>query len=266
VLRRAESDLERLEQAVKTNAVSQQEVTRARAERDQAEAALLGSRSELQNAEIELGYTTIKSPINGLISRHLVDAGNLVGQTGATVLATVRTINPIYAYFEISERQLARILEARGGHDGELDSDDDGNVATLVLRETDHEIVGRIDSMDNAVDTSTGTIMLRAVFPNPDARIFPGFFVGVRIAGEVLKDAVVVEERAIGTDLGGKYLYVVGEGNVVEQRYVEIGPENEDGTIVILEGIKPNERYVVEGLLRARPGLPVTPGTTATGA
>ena len=95
--------------------------------------------------------------------------------------------------------------------------------------------------------------MLRAVFPNPEARIFPGFFVGVRIAGDILKDALVVQERAIGTDLGGKYLYVVGEDNVVEQRYVELGPE--DGSdIVVLEGIEPGERYVVEGLLRARPG------------
>ena len=264
-LRRAESDLARLEQAVKTNAVSQQEVTRARAERDQAEASLLASRAELQNAEIELGYTTIKSPIEGLISRHLVDAGNLVGQTGTTVLATVRTMNPIYADFEISERQLARLLEARGGHDGSIDVEDEASNATLLLRETEHEIAGHIDSLDNTVDTSTGTIMLRAVFPNPDARIFPGFFVGVRIAGEILKDAIVVEERAIGTDLGGKYLYVVGEDNVVERRYVELGPE-EKGAIVVLEGIKQGERYVLDGLLRARPGLPVNPKTQAGGA
>jgi RND family efflux transporter MFP subunit len=264
-LRRAESDLARLEQAVKTNAVSQQEVTRARAERDQAEASLLASRAELQNAEIELGYTTIKSPIDGLISRHLVDAGNLVGQTGTTVLATVRTMDPIYADFEISERQFARLLEAHGGHGGEIDSDDDVNLATLVLRETGREIVGHIDSLDNTVDTSTGTIMLRAEFPNPDAKIFPGFFVGVRILGEILRDSIVVEERAIGTDLGGKFIYVVGDDNVVEQRYVELGPE-EKGDIVVLKGIEPGEQYIVEGLLRARPGLPVTPKTQAGGA
>lgn len=264
-LRRAESDLDRLEQAVKTNAVSQQEVTRARAERDQADAALLGSRAELQNAEIELGYTTIKSPIEGLISRHLVDAGNLVGRSRNTVLATVRTIDPIYAYFEISERQFARLLEARGGHDGSIDEEDEAAAATLILRETDHEILGHLDAMDNTVDTATGTIMLRGVFPNPDARLFPGFFVGVRIFGEILKDAIVVEERAIGTDLGGKYLYVVGGDNVVEQRYVELGPEDEGG-MVVLEGIEQGERYIVEGLLRARPGLPVTPKTGGGGA
>ena len=106
--------------------------------------------------------------------------------------------------------------------------------------------------------------MVRGVFPNPDARIFPGFFVGVRIAGEILKDALVVEDRAIGTDLGGKYIYVVGDDNVVEQRYVELGPE-EKGTVVVLEGIEQGEQYVVEGLLRARPGMPVTPKTQTGG-
>ena len=107
---------------------------------------------------------------------------------------------------------------------------------------------------------------MRAVFPNPEARIFPGFFVAVQILGEELEDAIVIEERAVGTDLGGKYLYVVGEDDVVEQRYVELGPEGEDGTIAVLEGLNEGERYIVEGLLRARPGLPVTPKTAAEGA
>jgi RND family efflux transporter MFP subunit len=264
-LRRAESDLERLEQAVKTNAVSQQEVTRARAERDQAEASLLASRSELQNAEIELGYTTIKSPIDGMISRHLVDAGNLVGQTGTTVLATVRTLDPIYAYFEVDERTFARMLEIRGGYRGPSEQVEDKSPATIILRETGREIQGYLDSFDNAVDTGTGTITIRGIFPNPDGRIFPGFFVAVQIEAATLEDAVVVRERAIGTDLGGKFLFVVGENNVVERRYVELGPE-EEGSIVVLEGIEPNERYIVEGLLRARPGLPVTPKTASEGA
>ncbi len=264
-LRRAESDLDRLEQAVKTNAVSQQEVTRARAERDQAEAALQASRTELQNAEIELGYTTITSPIDGLISRHLVDAGNLVGQTGTTVLATVRTIDPIYAYFEVDERTFARILNLRGGHKAESRPSEERVVVNLVLEETGHEIEGKIDSFDNAVDTGTGTISVRGVFPNPEALIFPGFFVAVQLEAETLKGAVVVEERALGTDLGGKYLYVVGEGNVVEQRSVELGPSVE-GDVVVREGIEAGERYIVDGLLRARPGLPVTPKTTPEGA
>ena len=104
-LRRAESDLERLQQAVKTNAVSEQEVTRARAERDQAAAAVLESRAALTNAQLELGYTTVESPLDGMVSRrNLVDRGNLVGAGEATLLTTVRTIDPMFAYFEVTER------------------------------------------------------------------------------------------------------------------------------------------------------------------
>jgi len=264
-LRAAESDLERLELAIKTNAVSQQEVTRARAERDQAGAALLAARAELQNADIELAYTKIESPIDGMISRNLVDAGNLVGQS-PTILATVRQIDPIYAYFEIDERRFAHILKARGGHNPDPEDDSNRAAATLILEETDHEVTGRVDSVDNTVDTSTGTIMLRAVFENPDALLFPGMYVQIQLDGEVIEGATLIDERAVGADLGGKYVYTLGEGNVVEQRYVEVGPRQDDGTVVILDGLEGDERYIVEGLLRARPGRPVTPEDAAGGA
>ena len=95
--------------------------------------------------------------------------------------------------------------------------------------------------------------------------IFPGFFVKVSIEGEVLKDAVIVQEKAVGTDLGGKYLYVLGDGNVVEQRPVDLGESQPDGTITVLNGLDAGETYIVEGLLKARPGMPVTP-TTSTGS
>ncbi len=260
-LRRAESDLERLEQAVRTNAVSQQEVTRARAERDQASAAMLEANAALTNAEIQLGYTTVESPINGMASRNLVDLGNLVGAGEATLLTTVRRIDPLFAYFEVSERFMAQILEQRGGH---KDSGSDEDLpATLVLKETGLVIEGKVDAVDNTVDPATGTIQLRAVFPNSDAKVFPGFFVHVRLPGELLENAVLVEETAVGTDLGGRYVMVVGDDNVVERRYVEPGPLQEDNTRVVLQGLEPGERYITVGLQRARPGMPVTPKETA---
>jgi len=256
-LRRAESDLERLEQAVETNAVSQQEVTRARAERDQASAALLEAQAALTNAEIQLDYTTVESPIDGLVSRNLVDLGNLVGAGEATLLTTVRRIDPIFAYFEVSERFIAQQLEARGGHQ---DPGVGAEVpATLVLKETGLEIEGKVDAVDNTVDPATGTIQLRAIFPNADAKVFPGFFIQVRLPGEFLENALLVEETALGTDLGGRYVMVVGDGNVVEKRYIEPGPLQGDKTRVVLEGLEPGERYITVGLQRARPGMPVTP-------
>lgn len=256
-LRRAESDLERLEQAVETNAVSQQEVTRARAERDQASAALLETQAALTNAEIQLNYTMVRSPIDGLVSRNLVDLGNLIGAGEATLLTTVRRIDPIFAYFEVSERFIAQALEQRGGHHNPGTADQ--MPATLVLEETGLEIEGKVDAVDNTVDPATGTIQLRAIFPNADSKIFPGFFIRVRLPGAFLENALLVEETALGTDLGGRYVMVVGDDNVVERRYIEPGPLQEDKTRVILDGLEPGERYITVGLQRARPGMPVTP-------
>ena len=263
-LRRAESDLERLEQAVKTNAVSEQEVTRARAERDQASASLLEAEAALTTAEIQLGYTTVKAPIDGLVSRNLVDLGNLVGAGEATLLTTVRRIDPIFAYFEVSERFIAAQLDQSGGHrePGTGENLD----ATLLLKETGLEIEGKVDAVDNTVDAATGTIQIRAIFPNPDARVFPGFFVHVRLPGDLIENAVLVEETAIGTDLGGRYVMVVGPDNIVEKRPIEPGPLQDDMTRVVLEGLEPGERYITVGLQRARPGLPVTPVQAGSGS
>jgi RND family efflux transporter MFP subunit len=263
-LARAESDLDRLEQAVQTNAVSQQEVTRARAERDQASAGMLQAQAELTNTEIQLEYTTIETPIDGLVSRNFVDMGNLVGAGESTLLTTVRQINPIYAYFEVSERFVAQSLEQRGGH---KDPGTDEPVrATLLLEETGHEIEGEIDSLENTVDASTGTIRVRGIFPNADARIFPGFFVRVRLPGEFYENALLVEETALGTDLGGRYLMIVGDGDIVERRYIKPGQLQDDNTRLILSGLEPGERYITKGLQRARPGMPVTPKTAGSGS
>lgn len=263
-LRRAESDLDRLEQAVRTNAVSEQEVTRARAERDQASAALLEARAALTQAEIQLGYTTVESPVAGLVSRNLVDVGNLVGGLEATLLATVRQVDPIYAYFDVSERLIARTLAEQGGHTGPTSGRE--TPLTLVLKETGYEVEGRIDAIDNTVDPATGTMQVRGIFPNTNAKVLPGFFVHVRIPGDTLDDALLVEETALGTDLGGRYLMIVGDDNVVEKRYVEPGPLEEGSLRVILEGLSAGERYVSKGLQRARPGMPVTPKNAGDGS
>ncbi|MEX1311362.1 MAG: efflux RND transporter periplasmic adaptor subunit [Candidatus Sulfomarinibacteraceae bacterium] len=267
-LARAESDLDRLEQAVRTNAVSQQEVTRARAERDQASAAMLQAEAELTNAEIQLEYTTVESPIDGLVSRNYVDLGNLVGAGEATLLTTVRQIDPIYAYFEVSERFIAQALDERGGHQGPGQTREMS--ATLLLDETGLEIEGRLDSLENTVDTGTGTIRVRGIFPNSDARVFPGFFVRVRLPGELLEDALLVEESALGTDLGGRYLMIVAKDDegrdIVERRYVEPGPLQPDQSRVILSGLDAGETYITVGLQRARPGMPVTPKAAGSGS
>ena len=134
-------------------------------------------------------------------------------------------------------------------------------VATLI--DEDFPFSGPIDYVSNEVDSATGTIQVRAVLANEEMRLFPGLFVRVRIPIQMLEDAVLIREEALGTDLGGRYVYIVGDDNLVERRYVQLGVVEPDGMVPILEGLDGSETYIVEGLLRARPGMPVTPDTVA---
>jgi RND family efflux transporter MFP subunit len=267
---RARSDLERLEEAIKTNAVSQQDVTRARAELAQAEAAVLSSQADLARARIQLDYTQVRSPVAGKVDRNLVDLGNLVGQTEATLLTTVVQMDPLWVYFDLPETTVLRFLAdlralgVQGVRDLEGEQAREATrffVGTQVEEGFPHQ--GHLDFLSNTVDPATGTVEVRGVVPNDDASLLPGVFVRVRVPGRVIPGSIVVSERAIGTDLGGKYVMVVGEGDVVEQRYVELGPREDDGHVVVTRGLEGDETYIVNGLLRARPGLPVTPKTEA---
>ena len=258
-LARAKSDLERLEQAIQTNAVSQQEVDRARADVQQAEANLLGAHASLDQAELDLSYTEVRAPITGMVSRRRIDIGNLVGSGENTLLTTVAQMDPVYAYFDVSERIILESLASRGETIEKRPTAEDGTMAYLGLANEDgypHE--GRLDYIDNTVDVNTGTIQVRGVWPNPDNTLFPGLFARIRIPTIMREGALLVSERAIGTDLGGKYLLIIGDGDVVELRHVELG-QLEEGMRVILSGLEPGERYIINGLQRARPGLPVSP-------
>jgi multidrug efflux system membrane fusion protein len=169
-------------------------------------------------------------------------------------------MDPIYVYFDVPERLVLehlRDLKGRRSPDRTRHEPGPAHVATATDEGYPHESV--IDYVDNTVDPDTGTIQVRAVAPNADSVLFPGLFVRVRVPGPVIKDALLVEERAVGTDLNGKYLYVIGEENIVEPRYIELGPPQDDGLVAVLSGLEGDETYVVEGVLKARPGLPVTP-------
>ena len=260
-LRRTQSELERIEMAIKTRAVSEQDLDSARANRDQAQASVLRARARRDQADINLGYTRPESPVTGLVGRNYVDAGNLVGQSEPTLLATVNRIQPIFVYFNAEERIVLSLLEERRERaPGEGREISRVRVATAADDDYPHE--GVIDFVDNTVDPATGTIELRATLSNDDLVLFPGLFVRVRILGEE-REAILVREKAIGSDIGGKFVLTLGEGNVVDQTYVKLGPVQPDGTVVVREGLDGSETYIVEGTLRARPGFPVTPQTAA---
>lgn len=268
-----ESNLERIRIAIETNAVSRQDLDRAQAERDAAVAAVLGARARLSRAQLDYDYTSVRTPITGQVGRRLVDPGNLVGYGQQTLLTTVNRLQPIHVYFSAPEwtvLQMLRQMETErpvpaDGGDGSAEARN-RVVKVLVGTAADEDrfpFEGRVDFIGNTVDPRTGTIELRAVFENADFQLFPGLFVRVRVIEIVPEDALLVQERGVGTDLGGKYVYVVGEGNTVERRYVQVGQPQPDGTIVVEDGIEVGETYISNGLLRARPGLPVTPVTEA---
>lgn len=258
-----ESNLERVLQAAQTEAVSEQDVDRARAERDAAIAAVLTARGQLSRVQLDLDYTEVRSPLTGQVGRNRVDAGNLVGHGEPTLLTTVNRIDPILVYFDAPESLVLGMLDFERRRDqyseDELSELGKAYISTAADEGFPHQ--GEIDFIGNTVDPTTGTIELRAAVPNGDDVLFPGLFVRVRMPGLLRKDAILVNETAVGTDLGGKYVMVVGEGNLVEQRYVSLGQVQDDGMIVVMDGLGATETYVSNGLLRARPGFPVTPLT-----
>ena len=262
-LARTESDLKRVEQAVKTNAVSQSDVDLARANRDMARAAVLSAEAALDRAELQLSYTRVRAPIAGQVGRNLVDRGNIVSGSERTLLTTVNRMQPMYVYFDAPEEVVLRALKnldlRTDDTRGKLDRGEATMAEVATLIDEDFPFEGPIDYVSNEVDAATGTIQVRAVLANEEMRLFPGLFVRVRIPMQVLEDAVLIREEALGTDLGGRYVYIVGDDNLVEVRYVQLGVVEPDGMVPILEGLDGSETYIVEGLLRARPGMPVTP-------
>ncbi len=261
-LLRAETELKRVEKASKSRAVSEMDVDRAQADRDMAIAAVSLAKANLAEADLNYSYTDVVSPIEGVVSRRLVDAGNLVGQDGPTLLTRVNKLKPIYVYFHMPESIVLRYLANRSKDVArEVDSDEHGKAQVALANETGYPHVGVIDYIDNEVDATTGTIELRVVLENERLQIFPGLFVRVKVTGSEIPDAVQVPEVAVGTDLGGKYVLAVGENNIVEQKYVTLGAPQEEGLVHIQEGLDGTETIIVNGLVFARPGLPVTPLT-----
>jgi len=257
-LRQAEADFKRQQELVQRQAVSQATLDNSTSARDNAQANLLQAQVNTKIAAVNYGYTNVTAPFDGVVSAHLASVGELVGASSPTQLATIVALDPIWVNFNVNEQDVLRIrAEARRRG---LTADDLRQLPVEVglQTETGFPHKGRLDYAAATLNQSTGTLPVRGVLPNSDRALLPGFFVRVRVPIDQEQNALFVPDVALGSDQAGRYLLVVNGENVVEQRKVRTGPL-EGELRVIEEGLKPDDRVVTAGLLRAIPGQKVDP-------
>ncbi|MGA0610824.1 efflux RND transporter periplasmic adaptor subunit [Caldimonas sp. KR1-144] len=254
------SDLARAERLVGIQGVSQQEVEQLRAAASTAQSAIQAADAALAQARLNLEFTRITAPVAGRTSRANVTPGNLVG-IGDPVLTSVVSNDKVYAYFDASEATYLKYAQA--AREGTRASGrETAHPVTMALSDDSGFVhQGHIDFVDNRLNPTTGTIRGRAVFDNKEGHFTPGLFARVKLVASGLYPATLVPERAITTDQTRKVVLVVGADNVVSQREVKPGALIEGMRVV--QGVKPGEQVIVEGLLRASPGAPVTPNRVA---
>ena len=245
----------RSEALLKAQAVSREEYEKNVADVRTAVAELEAARAQVQTAELNLGFTTVRSPISGRVSRRAVSRGNFV-QEGTTVLTRVVSTDPIWFSFDGAEAFYLKY--SRQNQAGERGSSrDTGNPVEVQLAdESGYNWRGRMDFVDNAIDPNSGTIRAHARIANPDGFLTPGMFGRARLLGSGTYRAMLVPDTAIVTDQARKIVYVVGKDGKVAPRPVVTGPPA-DGLRVIKEGLAPTDRVVVQGLTTLQPGMPV---------
>jgi membrane fusion protein (multidrug efflux system) len=258
-LEKTNTDVNRLTPLAKQQAVSQQELDNALSAQDAARAQVDAQKAALDKATLDLGYTRITAPLDGLVGTTQVKAGNLVGRGESTLLTTVSQTNPILFRAGISEAEYLRLAKNVVASGKKVDT---GSIELLLADGTLHPHKGRVEAIERAVDATTGTLAVQFTFPNPDRVVRPGQYGRARFVTETKTGALLVPQRAVA-ELQNLYsLAVVGEGNKVTFRNVKVGPRV-DGLWVIEEGLKPGEKVVVEGLQRLRDGAVVTPKAAA---
>jgi RND family efflux transporter MFP subunit len=270
-LKRAGIEFKRAEKLFKQKAGAQTEVVKWRGQRDVARADVLRAKAKVEKTGLDLSYTKVTAPITGRVGRNLVDLGNLVGEGEPTLLTTVTRYDPMYAYFNLNERDLLKVraMSRKKAQEKGLDLAEDSEIETDIqvflelANEEGYPHQGKLDFAESGVDKETGTLQLRGVFPNPSPAfvLIPGLFVSLRMPVDKRENALLVTERAIGSDQSGRFLLAVNSENMVEKRPIRMG-QLVDGLRVIEEGLQPDESVVVNGLQRARPGAKVDPEQT----
>ena len=238
-----------------TGVIAKEDYDTALSNKHQAGAQVVSAQAAVDSAALNLEFTHVTSPISGRVSRQLVNIGNLV-QADSTELTTVVSVDPIYAYFNVDE--LAELRYQRLVKEGKLAGSQEGGVPVyLKLQdETGFPHEGTIDFADNAYDSSTGTLLVRGTFRNPDGFLVPGNFVRVRVPSSQKYNALLVADRSIGSDQDQKFVYVVDAENKARLRHITVGPLA-DGLRVVTAGLQANDVVVVNGIIKVRPDSPV---------
>lgn len=251
----AQTEFTRAEALFKDKAVSQREYDTRQNALNVATAGLKSAAAALDRAKLNMEYTEVKAPIDGRVGRAEVTVGNMVqaGNMGmATTLTSIVSENPIYADFEMDE---ATFLQYARQKEGEAPIP----VKLGLTSDQDTPYEGRIESFDNKLDIGSGTIRVRAVFDNPDGKLVPGLFARIRIGGDSKEKALLINDRAIGTDQDKKFVLVLGSDNMLQYRPVRIGGPVE-GLRVVTEGLQAGDKIVISGLnLKVHPGMPAMP-------
>ncbi|MES2613626.1 MAG: efflux RND transporter periplasmic adaptor subunit [Pseudomonadota bacterium] len=253
------SEMERATRLLQESAIAQREHDERQNAQREADANLRAAQAALQAARLNLGYTQVRAPVAGRVGRIEVTVGNLVASgAGAPVLTTLVSVSPIYASFDSDEQIVVKALQ---------DLKSGSSARTLIERipvqmgtgtsgGTPH--AGKLQLIDNQVDAKSGTVRVRAVFDNADGDLIPGQFARIRMGQSRSSQAILVNERAVGTDQNKKFVLVVGEGNKAEYREITLGAPVE-GLRVVTSGLKAGETIIVNGLQRVRPGAVVAP-------
>lgn len=263
-LSQAEIEYKRAKNLYAEKAGPDTDVVKWQTTRDSDVAQLESAKAQLEQAKINYSYTHVTAPFNGRMGRHMVDKGNLVGATEKTQLSTIMQDDPLYAYFTLNERDLLHVIKAHEDM-GMAPERRDVPLELGVSNQNDFPHKGKLDYSDLGVDPNTGTMLLRGIFPNPKYVLVPGLFVRLR-APLPERKAVLVPETAVGVDQQGHYVLVVNDKNVVEKRVVTVGSTVEGGMRIVDKGLTGEERVVVNGIQRARPGSQVTAEEAPAGA
>jgi RND family efflux transporter MFP subunit len=258
---RLEADLARAQRMVSTQAIGREEYDKIAGDYREAVASRAAAQAAVERARLDLGFTKVTAPVSGRISRYYVTVGNLVQAgdlTGGTLLTTIVSVDPMYAYFDVDERTVLLVKQLI--REGKARTPDDGEIPVWLglANEDGFPHRGTINFTDNQVNSKTGTLRVRGVFPNKDEALSPGYFARVRVPIGAPHKALLVSERALDTDQGQKVVYVVDGDNRVSSRPVRLGALH-DGLREITDGLEPGDRVIVNGLQQVRPGVIVEP-------